>query len=148
MGEARTILVGVDGSKGSVHALRWALAEARLRGDTIEIVNCWHIPSYGDVTGMVPVPSDVMRDSAAAAVAEVLTSVADEAKGVAVTSRVELGSAARTLIDASNQADLLVVGRRGHGGFVSLVMGSVAQQVAAHAHCPVVIVAADEPASS
>jgi nucleotide-binding universal stress UspA family protein len=75
--------------------------------------------------------------------AEVMAAVADDVGGVKVTSRCVVGPAAATLIDASQHADLLVVGRRGHGGFVSLVMGSVAQQVAAHAHCPVVIVAGE-----
>ena len=73
----------------------------------------------------------------------VMAAAANDADGVKVTSRCVVGSAAATLIDASKHADLLVVGRRGHGGFVSLVMGSVAQQVAAHAHCPVVIVAGE-----
>ena len=143
MDKARTILVGVDGSETSVSALRWALQEARLRNDTVEVIHSWHFPYVGDVSGMVPFPSDVMEESAAAILSGVMTTVADDAEGVTMTRRIVSGPAAPTLIDASSNADLLVVGRRGHGGFVSLMMGSVAHQVATHAHCPVVIVGGD-----
>ena len=141
--EDRTILVGVDGSESSVHALRWALGEARLRNDAVDVIHSWHVPYYGDVTGMTPYPGSEMQESAEAVLAEAMAAVADDVGGVKLTSRCVAGSAATTLIEASKHADLLVVGRRGHGGFVSLVMGSVAQQVAAHAHCPVVIVAGE-----
>lgn len=143
MNKARTILVGVDGSEGSINAVRWALREARLRNDTVEVIHSWHVPTYGYVMGAIPYPIDVMQDSASAVISAVLEAVTDDICDLTIASRVDLGQAAPTLIDASKNADLLVVGRRGHGGFVSLVMGSVAQQVAAHAHCPVVIVAGE-----
>ena len=143
MTEARMIMVGVDGSEGSLHALRWALGEARLRNAAVDVIHSWHVSPYTDVTGMTPYPGGVMQVSADAVLAAVMAAAADDARGVKVTSQCVVGSAANTLIEASKHADLLVVGRRGHGGFVSLVMGSVAQQVAAHAHCPVVIVAGD-----
>ena len=141
--DARKILVGVDGSESSLHALRWALREARLRDDAVEVIHSWHVPYYGDVTGMTPYPGGVVEESAEAVLAEVMAAIADDVAGVKVTSHCVVGPAAATLIEASKHGDLLVVGRRGHGGFVSLVMGSVAQQVAAHAHCPVVIVAGE-----
>lgn len=139
--DMKTIVVGVDGSEGSLQALRWALDEARLRGDSVEVVHSWHVAYYGDATGMVPYPGEVMKESADAVLADVLAAVASDAAGITMTGRIELGSAANTLIAASEQADLVVVGRRGHGGFMTLIIGSVAQQVAAHAHSPVVIVA-------
>jgi len=83
------------------------------------------------------------QDAQTAAADAAKAAKANDADGVKLTNRCVVGSPAATLIDASEHADLLVVGRRGHGGFVSLVMGSVAQQVAAHAHCPVVIVAGE-----
>ena len=141
MNEVRKILVGVDGSEGSLCALRWALDEARLRHDVVDVIHTWHVTYYPDTTGMAPCPDDLLRESAVAVLADVMAAVAADIGDVSVTSHVEQGSGAQTLIDASQTADLLVVGRRGHGGFLSLVMGSVAQQVAAHAHCPVVIVA-------
>lgn len=137
---ARKIVVGVDGSERSVHALRWALDEARLRDDAVDVIHCWHVAYAPDVSGMMPYPGDMLRGAAQSVLAGVMSRVADEAKGLTVTSHVEECSGAAALIDASKDADLLVVGRRGHGGFVSLVMGSVAQQVASHARCPVVII--------
>ncbi len=140
----KTMLVGVDGSDSSLQALRWALREARLRGDNVDVLHCWHITSYGDMAGLGAVYSgDMGQESAEALLADLMEKVAAETGGLTVTSHVELGPAATTIIEATTQADLVVVGRRGHGGFLSLVMGSVAQQVAAHAHCPVVIVAAE-----
>lgn len=140
MNDSKKILVGIDGSEGSLQALRWALAEARRRHDTVEVLHCWHVPYYGDVTGMMPYPGTMLHEGAEAVLAEALAAVRDEAEGVAVTTRVEQGSAAQVLIDASANADLIVVGRRGHGGFLGLLIGSVAQQVAGHSSCPVVIV--------
>jgi nucleotide-binding universal stress UspA family protein len=133
MTEARMILVGIDGSEGSLHALRWALGEARLRNVAVDVIHGCHISYLGDM----------MQESAEAMLETVMAAVAKDSGGVQLTSHCVVGPAATTLIEASEHADLLVVGRRGHGGFVSLVMGSVAQQVAAHAHCPVVIVAGD-----
>jgi nucleotide-binding universal stress UspA family protein len=57
-----------------------------------------------------------------------------------VQPQVKEGSAAKVLIDLSEEADLLVVGARGHGGFAGMLLGSVSQHVAAHAKCTVVVV--------
>jgi len=140
MNETKKIVVGVDGSEGALRALRWALGEARRRNDTVEVVHIWHVPYYVDITGMTPYPGPLLEESATVVLANVLAAVAEDARGVSVTSRIEQGSAAPTLIAASKNADLLVVGRRGHGGFLGLMLGSVAEQVAGHAACPVVIV--------
>lgn len=137
---AGKILVGADGSEGSLDALRWALAEARRRGDRVEVLHCWHVPYYGDMSGMMPVPSTVIEESAQKVVEETLAAVQADAAGVELTGRAVQGAAAQTLVEASKGADLVVVGRRGHGGFVGLLMGSVATQVAGHASCPVVVV--------
>lgn len=137
---AGKILVGADGSEGSLDALRWALAEARRRGDRVEVLHCWHVPYYGDMSGMMPVPSSVIEESAQKIVEETLAAVQADASGVELTGRAVQGAAAQTLVEASKDADLVVVGRRGHGGFVGLLMGSVATQVAGHASCPVVVV--------
>ena len=89
MTETKKIVVGVDGSPGSLKALRWALAEARRRSDAVEVIHSWHVPNYGDVTGMVPYPGDVLEQAAAEVMAGVLAAVADDAAGVTVTSRIE-----------------------------------------------------------
>lgn len=138
-----TVLVGVDGSAGSVESLRWALREAKLRGDDVDVVHCWHLPYVSDPTGLAVYPMDQLRECADALLADVMRQVDDAVDGLTVTSRAIIGPAAATLIEASAHADLLVVGRRGHGGFLTLLMGSVAQQVAAHSRCPVVIVAVE-----
>jgi nucleotide-binding universal stress UspA family protein len=140
MNAHRKIVVGVDGSQNAILALKWALAEARLRGDTVEVLHGWHFPYLSDPTGIVPLPTAALQESAEMVVADALAECAAEAMGVSVTTRVEEATGAEFLIEASKDADLLVVGRRGHGGFLALVMGSLAQQVSAHAHCPVVVV--------
>ena len=61
MVEARMIVVGVDGTEGSLHALRWALGEARLRNEAVEVIHSWHVPYYTDVTGMAADPALTCR---------------------------------------------------------------------------------------
>ena len=140
MNGQKKILVGVDGSENSLRALRWALAEARVRGDAVELLHTWHFPYMADPTGMVPYPSTALEECGTAILAEALKAVQADIGGLTVTTTVVQGAGASPLIEASRAADLVVIGRRGHGGFLTLVMGSVAQQVAAHAHCPVVVV--------
>jgi nucleotide-binding universal stress UspA family protein len=137
-----TIVVGVDGSPGSRKALAWAAAEAADHGADLVVVNVWEhtlMPPTGSVSvseHYVPEPSQ--------ATAEELRQVIKEELGedppVLVRPHVKQGRPAKVLIDESANADLLVVGKRGHGGFAGLVLGSVSQHVAAYAKCPVVVV--------
>ena len=132
------IVVGVDGSEQSKAALRWAIEEARLRGAQVRAVYAWTLPHVAAGTGvlMVPALEELQRDGEEvleAAIAEVATA------GVVVERAAVEGSAARVLVEAAEGADLLVVGSHGHGGFAGLLLGSVSQQVAHHAPCPVVI---------
>lgn len=140
MKEGMRIVVGVDGSENSRLALHWALAEARAHDASVEVVHCWHFPYVADPAGMVAYPSAALQESAEALVRDTLQAVGDETEGIAITTRVEQAPGPETLIGRSRDADLVVIGRRGHGGFLSLVLGSVAQQVVSHAHCPVVVV--------
>jgi nucleotide-binding universal stress UspA family protein len=80
------------------------------------------------------------REGAAAALEETLREVGADTDGVAIERRVDQGAPAAVLVEESRGADLLVVGSRGHGGFAQLLLGSVSQQCAQHAFCPVVIV--------
>jgi nucleotide-binding universal stress UspA family protein len=141
MNRTGKIVVGVDGSESSMQALRWALAEAQLRSAAVDVIHCWHVTYYGDMSGTMPYPEDVFASAARDVLDGALKAVANEAKTVTVMGHLKLGAAAPAMILAGESADLLVVGRRGHGGFLSLVMGSVATQVSSHAACPVVIVA-------
>ncbi len=146
----KRIVVGVDGSESSKAALAWAANEAKLRGCHVVAVLAWTpaVVTPGPWPGMVPVPTSV--DGEEDAKAE-LSSVVEKALGhipeVEVEERVVHLPPAHALIEEASDAQLLVVGSRGHGGFAGLLLGSVSQQCAQHAPCPVVIVRAPETAS-
>jgi nucleotide-binding universal stress UspA family protein len=149
------IVVGIDGSDASASALRWAVAEARLRHASVEAV---HVLDATPTTqaagagigigtaGVAPVPpevmDDVMRQSERDAGNLLLRMVAElgDVGDVAIEQVVLRQSGpARGLVKRSRGADLLVVGSRGLGGFRELLLGSVSHQCATHALCPVVI---------
>ena len=141
------IVVGVDSSEGAKAALRFALEEAKLRRATLRVVHTWQFGyiGVGGIEGFSPVVGADLADlSRAAEVAldAVLHEVAPGANGVVIERRVSQGAPAAVLVEESREADLLVVGSRGHGGFAGLLLGSVSQQCAHHAACPVVIVRA------
>jgi nucleotide-binding universal stress UspA family protein len=136
------IVVGVDGSAGSRRALVWARAEAELRAATLEVVTVWQYPVTTTLPafGVMPTPDD-LADEARRSLLAVITEEGISADGpVDVTTLVTEGVAAHALLEAAKDADLLVVGSRGHGGFTGLLLGSVSQQCVIHATCPVVIV--------
>jgi len=137
-----TIVVGVDGSEGAQHALEFALAEAKLRHAGVRAVMSWAEPTMVYAGGFVPpLPPDSEYEAGARKVLDEALATANGAKdGVAVERIVRKGQAAQVLCDESKDADLLVVGSRGYGGFHGLLVGSVSQQCASHAPCPVTIV--------
>ena len=135
------IVVGVDGSKGADAALAWAAEEARLRNAHLEIVYTFAYP----ITGGVPLPQEVDAQLIAEAQAVLDDSLARaDLEGTDHEARFERGSAAVRLVEIAQGADLLVVGSRGRGGFAGLLLGSVSQQCAHHAPCPIVIVPAPD----
>jgi nucleotide-binding universal stress UspA family protein len=136
------IVVGVDGSEPSRRALRWAIEEAAMRRATVHAVYAWNPPLVPGSLGWVALPT-VDLDAARESAKELLDSAVEEVGGdteVEVGRAAVQGNAATVLLDAAADADLLVVGSRGHGGFAGLLLGSVGQQCAHHAACPVVIV--------
>jgi nucleotide-binding universal stress UspA family protein len=135
----RTIVVGVDGSHTSTRALRWAVEEARLRGDNVRAVAVWSYQpiGFGDVF-VPPLPLDDQSDAVRMAVREMIDAL--DVKDVNIELDVREGNPSSVLLEASADADLLVVGARGSGGFIGLLMGSVARHVSAHAVCPTVVV--------
>ncbi len=141
------IVVGVDGSGHSRRALEWAMREAALRQLPLTVVTV-HTAGAG-YFGPVSHPGDI--DLTQHARGEALKEVAGvrHELGGSVPAAVEVlavtGIPAEELLSAAKDADLLVVGSRGAGGFARLLMGSVSSQVAHHAHCPVVIIPAEEP---
>jgi nucleotide-binding universal stress UspA family protein len=142
LSEWKTIVVGVDGSPGSRAALTWAAAEAADHASELVVVNVWEhtlMPPAGSVTvseHYVPDPSQRTAQDLVQVIKEEL----GEQPPILVQPRVKQGSPAKVLIEESANADLLVVGTRGHGGFAGLVLGSVSQHVAAYAQCPVTVV--------
>ena len=142
MSKWQTIVVGVDGSPGSRKALNWAAMEAGDHGADLVVVNVWEhtlLPPAGSVSvseHYVPEPSQTTAEELLQVIKEEL----GEEPAVLVRPQVKQGRPAKVLIDESENADLLVVGKRGHGGFAGLVLGSVSQHVAAYAKCPVAVV--------
>lgn len=137
------IVVGVDGSEHARRAVRTALEEADRRQAEVEAV-------YAVVgSGMMPDPVSQpgpRREEARAAGSEVLDEVlADvDAQTAKVERTVRIGNATRVLCEAAADAELLVVGSRGLGGFHGLLVGSVTQQVIAHSPCPVLVVVPED----
>jgi nucleotide-binding universal stress UspA family protein len=144
-----TIIVGVDGSDGAAEALRWVLGEARLRGADVRVVHAWSVPLVlsipsADAFG-VPEPAGSLEEVRTALRKEAekvleASLVGVKADDIVIERELAEGKAARVLIDAAKNADLLVVGTRGLGGFTGLLLGSVSQQCTHHAPCPVVVV--------
>jgi nucleotide-binding universal stress UspA family protein len=137
------IVVGIDGSQGARRALEWAVAEAKLRDAHLVVVHAWLEPAavaVGSVITAGGAEPEVFEDAAWRTVTELLAEVDTTGLPQGIETHVVAGAPARALLDASTDADLVVVGSRGHGGFTGLLLGSVSQQVAHHATCPVVII--------
>jgi nucleotide-binding universal stress UspA family protein len=137
------IFVGVDGSSHSQAALDWAMREAGIRHAPLTVITVHEIAVSG-WGGSLEFPADeVMREQERKAVQEVVDKAAAQLGAAAppeITVQAALGQPAPQLIEASKDADLLVVGSRGSGGFARLLLGSVSTQVAEHAQCPVTII--------
>ena len=139
------VVVGIDGSETARKAARWAAREAKLRGTKLVLVSAWEIPisSYAFGNGVAGIPGEMQKALAAGAeddLAAALEEARAEAPDVEMETLAAEGHAANLLLDFSRGAELLVVGSRGLGGFHELLLGSVSQQCAHHATCPVVIV--------
>lgn len=136
-GEQHRIVVGVDGFESSKAALRWAIRQAELTGAVVEAVIAWHVPVG---TGWIPTADmpDYQED-AFTVLAEAITEMCAVDPDVQVCPRVLEGRAGQVLVEAADGADLLVVGSEGHRGLAEALLGSVGQQCANNASCPVVI---------
>ena len=143
----RGIIVGVDGSDHSRHALEWAIAEAAVRHAPLTVLTVqpavagyWGDPDCypGDDD-----PTEKARETAQEETDRTLEKVDPMSRPSSVTVRAAAGLPAEALLEAADDADMLVVGSRGAGGFKRLLMGSVSLQVTHHAHCPVVVIPAE-----
>jgi nucleotide-binding universal stress UspA family protein len=147
------IVVGVDGSAASRDALRWALDLSGLTGAAVEVVAAWTLGGHVEWTvrttnyGLVTLPGVPAKPDVQAAVevsvAETIEAAAGSPDPDHVTRRVREGHPTAVLLDAAADADLLVLGRHGHGGVAAALLGSVSRHCVDQAHCPVVVVPAD-----
>lgn len=134
------VVVGVDGSPGSIEALRWVGRIATALGATIEAVSAWQYPSNYSM------PIGMTEDSVEDAYVMILAKAVDTAFGTTTPAglftRVEEGFPAQVLLTVSAEPDveMLVVGSRGHGGSVGRLIGSTSAYCAEHASCPVIVV--------
>jgi nucleotide-binding universal stress UspA family protein len=139
-GTRPVIVVGTDGSPGSIRALRWALRQAQATGAEVRVLFAWEITVP---LGYVPNLDDPdwWADLAQKAVDE--AAAAEPDVSVPITTEVVNGHPANVLVEASKAADLLVVGSRGHGRVLEMVLGSVSNHCTHHAQCSVVVVRAE-----
>ena len=138
------ITVGIDGSAHSSRALEWALSEGATRHAPVTVLTVHSVPMSGWTGNPITLPRDAADLETEQHAAEEMTvkalSQLGDAQPPSVTVRAIIGFPAQELIEASEKADLMVVGSRGAGGFGKLVIGSVSNQVVHHAHCPVALV--------
>jgi nucleotide-binding universal stress UspA family protein len=132
----RRIIVGTDGSPHAMKAVTWAATQARLTGSRLELVASWEEPApYGMPLALAGVDLEANARELIDKAAADIDLPADR-----LQTRVVYGPAARMLVEMSEDADLLVVGSRGHGGLAGALLGSVSTYCVRHAKCPVVVV--------
>ncbi|GAA1436457.1 universal stress protein [Microlunatus lacustris] len=143
MTDWKNVVVGVDGSEESHHVLAWAAEEARTHGSGLTVLTAWSPPVVLVGPGYAAYPQHAESDFSSAMQSEqdaAIEAVLGAGPDLRVNRVLVEGSAAPRLIAASDGADLVVVGSRGHGAFAGMLLGSVSQHVTAHATCPVVVV--------
>lgn len=138
-----TFVVGVDGSDASVEALRQAQRLAVPLGATVLATAYWDDPQV--YAGYVAMGIDRFEERVEMILREALEKAFGPETPQNIIPRVLRGHPRDSLIDASRHADMIVVGRRGHGGFGGLLLGSVSSACVAHAHCPVLVVHSPDP---
>ena len=138
-----TILTGFDGSPDAVAAVRWAADEAHIRGAVLHIVHTYDYPYLERLDHLA---QEALAAEATATVEAGRQIATGEAPGVDIEVAVKVGQPADELIAAAAEADLLVLGRRGHKPLHRLLLGSVANKCLHQVACPVVIVAHAEGA--
>ena len=134
---AHRIVVGIDGSPSSIAALEWAANQAELTGASLEVLMTWEwLTGYG----WSPIDPDFDQERVCqTALSDHLKPVRDAHPGISIQPMAIEGHPAPLLVRASEGADLLVVGSRGHGEFVGVLLGSVSEHCVISAHCPVLV---------
>ena len=145
-GTMGTIIVGFDRSEQSFEALRWAAREASLRKANLRVVTAWEVPFDYDSTDRSIRPYDRVRQDTVLAVAGAIErAVTDSTVRESVDVVIEHGSPTPILLTQSVDAEMVVVGARGTGGFRGLILGSTTDKLTRHAKCPVVVVRSPDP---
>ncbi len=135
------IVVGVDGSDPSKDALRWAVRQAEATGWLVEAIMTWQLPTAAYAFGMsMPLTAYDFVPYCDKALHQAVQEVSGEHPSVEVSEVVTEGDARQALVTAAEGADLLVVGSRGHGEVVGILLGSVSEYCTTHATCPVVVI--------
>jgi len=143
MNLSRQIVVGVDGSPAAQRALRWALAEARRRKESILAVTAWRWDALEDIDTI----SSAAADEAAAMLSRQIDAVpASERVAVPIVKQVREGRPGEVLTAAARDAELLVIGSHGHSHRLQLMLGSTAEECVRNASCPVVVLPPKQPA--
>jgi nucleotide-binding universal stress UspA family protein len=141
------VAVGVDGSAGSIAALRWAARYAEATGGVVRAVMAWHYPAaVGLPVGRAPAQvTDEVKHDIRGRLDRVVAEAFPGTPPGYLEPEVSYGHPAQVLVDESEQADLMVVGRRGHSPLAHLRVGSVSSYLISHAACPVTLVPSDQP---
>jgi nucleotide-binding universal stress UspA family protein len=146
-GGQELVVVGVDGSAESIAALRWAARYATASGARVRALLAWHYPGAVGGPPIEKAPEAVHNQTDAQMHETLDTAIAKAYEGqeaAGVEKSIAYGHPAKVLIEASNEADLLVVGRHGHGAFPGMLLGSVSIHCVTGAHCPVVVIRGHE----
>ena len=135
---AARIVAGIDGSPASMDALAWAASQAALTGSQLEVVMTWNWPlNYG---WAMPFPTGYdPAESVQKVLEQAEIDIHTKYPNIEIALRAVQGHPAPVLVEASKGANLLVVGSRGHGEFVGMLIGSVSEYCATNAHCPVLV---------
>ena len=146
----RLVVVGVDdhdldsddaeaNENPSVRAVRWAYGLPGI--ERVRVVHAWFLPSLAiGVHAEIAAETDEMDAAAQAQIDRVLAAAGPPPEGIELVSEPVRGTPGFAMIEESRDADLVVLGSRGHGGFSELLLGSTTSEVAAHSHCPVAVV--------
>ena len=136
------IVVGVDGSASSIEALRYAATLSTALGCPLQVVTTWVSPMAGSYYSRGDWPPEA---DAEAELKKAIAEAFGDAPPTGLTATAIAGPTAQTLIEESANARMLVLGSRGRGGFIGLLLGSVSATCAEHAHCPVLVVHSPKP---
>lgn len=143
-GATTDILIGVDGSEHSLRALEWAFEQASLTGSALRVLHTWEIPpswSVADSPSYEPEPLIAeFGNTELRTTAEAMAGFRERYPDVNASQEVMRGSAVKSLVKASQGVGTLVLGSRGHGGFVGLLLGSVSHATVHRAACTTVVV--------